>query len=180
ILLSLSLLQSTNYNIVADEKMLVLPCSKEEDRGNAVLSDFVDVTDLQLELDKDLQTFHISCDIKIKLLPKGPIKMQVDVYRWERGQWSPTVFALKRDDICRSLVDPFEIWHLYIVTQIPKSQRTCPPKLGQVYNLRNITNRMTLKNMPRWDIEGDLKSVVHFTVGSKTICALAFVTITIE
>ncbi|KAH8387659.1 hypothetical protein KR093_008541 [Drosophila rubida] len=173
-------LQATNYDIVADDKTLVMPCSKAEDKSNMAISDFLDVSNLQLVLDKDFETLYISLDAAFKVqLPKAPIQMQVDVLRWERGQWVPTVIALKRDDVCKSLADPFEIWHPYIVTHIPKAQRVCPPKQGHVYRLRNITNRMELKSFPRWDIEGDLKAVLHFTVGHMKACALVFVTVAI-
>ncbi|KAH8276735.1 hypothetical protein KR044_002705, partial [Drosophila immigrans] len=172
-------LQSTNYDIVLDDKSLVMPCSKEDDRGsNMAISDILDVSNLKLILDEDIETLYMSADIAMKVqLPKAPIKLEVDVFRWQRSQWVPTIIALKRDDFCKTLADPFEIWHIYVVTQIPKDQRVCPPKQGHVYHMRNITNRMVVKNLPRFDIEGDLKSVLHFSVGHMKICALAFVQI---
>ncbi|XP_034482959.1 uncharacterized protein LOC117788326 [Drosophila innubila] len=180
-LLSLLLpVESTDYDVVVNEKTWSSSCDSEEDEGNTPLSELVNISDLTFVLDKDFETLYISGDITVKLqIPKTPIEMEVNVKHWERSHWEPTIISLKRDDFCKSMEDPFEVWHTYVVTQIPKDQRTCPPELEHVYSLRNFTNRVRLEKMPHWDVEGDLKAVVHFTVGKLKTCIPVYFTITI-
>ncbi|KAM8720597.1 hypothetical protein ACLKA7_006609 [Drosophila subpalustris] len=180
LLLSLLLLaESTDYDIVVDEKMWMSACNSEDDEGNTPISDVMDVSDLSFVLDDDYETLYISGDITVKLeRPVTPIKIEVNVKHWERSQWVPTIISIKRDDFCKSLEDPFEFWYTFIATQIPKEERPCPPDLGQVYSMRNVTNRMRAEKMPNWDVEGELKAVMHFTIGKLKTCVLVYFTIT--
>ncbi|EDV92145.1 uncharacterized protein LOC6565721 [Drosophila grimshawi] len=170
---------SATYGVTFDERIFQ-SCSRNEDKGNVPISDLVDTSEVTIVLENDYETFHFSGDIIIKKqLPNVPIKVHVEIYHLDRGEWVPTVAALKRDDFCKSLKDRIEPWHLYYISQIPKDQRTCPPHIGQVYKLRNVTNRMTVKHMPYWNVDGDLKAVMHFSAGDIKICAVMYFTVTL-
>ncbi|XP_032295889.1 uncharacterized protein [Drosophila virilis] len=171
--------ETANYNVFLDEQLIQESCDSTDDKGNVALSELVE-THLTTVLDNDYETLYISGDIIIKrALPRSPIKFEVDVSRWERGQWVPTFVTLKRDNFCKSLKDPFEVWHLYYITQISKQQRTCPPQQGQVYSFTNVSNRMVVRNLPRWDIEGNLKAVLHLSAGNMKTCILIYCTVSL-
>ncbi|XP_064555980.1 uncharacterized protein LOC135440631 [Drosophila montana] len=171
--------ETADYNVFLDEQLIQESCGSTEGKGNMALSELVE-TRLTTVLDSDYETLYISGDIIVKqALPHVPIKFEVDVSRWERGQWVPTFVTLKRDDFCKSLKDPFELWHLYYITQIPRQQRTCPPHQGQVYSFTNVSNRMLVENMPRWDIVGNLRAVVHFSAGDMKTCLLIYCTVSL-
>lgn len=98
------------------------------------VSELVDLSQLKLQYEDDYETLHLSGKIVLKKELQNPIKLHIVVYRWVRDKWTPTDLSLKRDDFCKSLRNPFEPWHLFIISQIPQEELICPPKLGVSWN----------------------------------------------
>ncbi|XP_068141472.1 uncharacterized protein [Drosophila tropicalis] len=174
LILGLASIVCTKYEIIGDEKSLLATCDPSEDMGNLAMKDIVDLSDLSFTLAEDMETVYVSGDIKVLLhIPNAPIKMEVDVFRLERGRWMPTIISIKRDSLCESLRDPREFWHFYLM-QISKGHLKCPPDQGDIYTLNNLTNHIVVKNLPRWDIEGDLKALVHFSIDQHKTCVAVY------
>ncbi|KAH8366487.1 hypothetical protein KR084_011105, partial [Drosophila pseudotakahashii] len=166
--------RSTNYEVIGDEKTMDIVCDAQEDKGNVPLRQILDISGLTFEVADDLETLYYNGDIKVLMdVPSGPIGMQVDVFRWERNEWMPTPLCLKRDSLCKSLTNPRELWYP-IFRKIPKNEMICPPKKGHIYTLNNVSNHEFVRNMPRMDIAGDLKAVVHLSSGDLKTCAVFF------
>ncbi|XP_023178690.2 uncharacterized protein LOC111604746 [Drosophila hydei] len=237
--------ESASYEVFLDERIFQESCDSKEDKGNVPLSELLDNHLTSVLVD---DTSYMSGDLIVKAqLPPGHIRFEADISRRERGRWVQTFVSLKRDNFCKSLFDPFELWHLYIITQIPRQQRICPPQKGfgsvcrsdlrnayclgkpmqdfllivanrnsdideaqediiiiplsigndrklhakkridvrflcclqHVYTFQNISNRMQLENMPRWNIVGDIKAVLHFSVGNLTTCVALYCTVSL-
>ncbi|KAH8256707.1 hypothetical protein KR038_004686, partial [Drosophila bunnanda] len=165
---------ATNFEIIGDEKTMDIFCNGEEDLGDISIREFVDVSGLTFDVADDLETLFYNGDIKILMdVPQGPITMEIDVFRWERSQWLPTPLSIKRNNFCQALLNPYELWHP-VVRKIRKDQLTCPPKKGHIYTLTNVSNHLFVKNMPHVDITGDLKAVVHLSVGGHKTCGVVF------
>ncbi|XP_017963004.2 uncharacterized protein LOC108655736 [Drosophila navojoa] len=163
------------YDVFLDEDIFQESCDPREDRGNVALSELLENNLTSVLID---DTSYITGEFIVKAqLPPGRIKLEADIRRQERGRWVPTFISIKRDDFCKALFDPFELWHFFIITNVPRSQRICPPKKGHVYTFRNISNRMHLENMPRWNILGNVKVVMHLSVGNLTTCAALHCTV---
>ncbi|EDW86511.2 uncharacterized protein Dwil_GK14631 [Drosophila willistoni] len=175
LIIGLASIGCTVYEIIGDEKSLLATCDPSEDMGNLAMNDIVDLSDLSFTLDEDMETVYVSGDVKVLLdIPhNAPIKMEVEVFRLERGTWMPTIITIKRNNLCESLKDPREFWHVYLM-QISKGQIKCPPDQGDIYTLNNLTNHLIIKNLPRWDIEGDLKAIVHFSIDKHKSCTAVY------
>lgn len=132
--------QCTNYEVLGNEKMLMTRCEGEDNRGNVELSELVDFSQLSFVFEDDYETIHVSGKIVVKKDLAPPIKVHIEIYRWTRDEWVPTAVSLKRDDFCRALVNPFEPWHLFLVNQIPKEERICPPEAGVSWD--QVKNRV--------------------------------------
>ncbi|KAH8398033.1 hypothetical protein KR222_010557, partial [Zaprionus bogoriensis] len=170
--------KSVNYVVTVDERMFGARCEDGDNKGTTDIDDLVDVSQLKVLYDDDFETVHASGNVIIKRdLPKEPIKMEIKVYKWNRRGWEETALLLKRNNFCKSLRDPFEAWYSYIMIHIPREQRICPPEQGHTYTLYNLTNRVFVRNVPRFDIEGDLKIVMNFAAGDLKTCLLLFATI---
>lgn len=122
--------QSTNYEVIGVEKMFGSRCEGEDNTGNVDFNELVDLSQLNMVYDDDYETVHLSGKIVLKKELPARIKMHIEIYRWVRDKWVPTAVSLKRDDFCKSLKNPFEPWHFYVISQIPQEQLVCPPKLG--------------------------------------------------
>ncbi|KAH8280759.1 hypothetical protein KR054_010251 [Drosophila jambulina] len=166
--------QGTNFEIIGDEKTMDVYCNAEDDHGDVSFREYVDVSGLTFTVADDLETLLYNGDVKIlKDLPPGPITMEIDVFRWQRSQWLPTLISLKRDNFCKALMNPRELWHSVVKT-IPKEQLKCPPNKGHIYTVTNVSNHLFVKNMPFVDVVGDLKAVAHLGVGEHKTCAVVF------
>lgn len=131
--------QSATYEVIGNEKMFVTRCEGEDNKGNVEVSELVDLSQLKLQYEDDYETLHLSGKIVLKKELQNPIKLHIVIYRWVRDKWAPTDISLKRDDFCKSLRNPFEPWHLFLISQIPQEELICPPKLGVSWNrLGNI------------------------------------------
>jgi len=105
-------------------------CEASEDKGNTPIREILDIGGLSFEVADDLETLFYRGDIKMLMdLPSGPIGMQVDVFRWERSQWLPTPLSLKRESLCKALINPWELWYP-IFKNIPEIEMICPPGKG--------------------------------------------------
>ncbi|ALC48272.1 CG13002 [Drosophila busckii] len=178
--LLLQRVQSANFDIILDERGLLSDCSPEDDAGNLRMHEFLDISRLSTEFDEDLETMYFNGDVIVRrdlAALQEPVKLQLAVYRRQRSAWQPTLVSIKRDDFCKSMHNPFEFWYIYIATRLTAAERECPPKLGHVYQLRNISNRMYIGNIPDFDIDGDLKCVVHFTQGPYKTCMSIYLTV---
>lgn len=113
-----------------NEKMLTTTCEGEDNKDNVEISELVDFSQLNFVFEDDYETIHASGKIVVKKDLPPLISMHIEIYRWTRDEWVLTPISLKRDDFCKSLRNPFEPWHLFIVNQIPKEERICPPKAG--------------------------------------------------
>ncbi|XP_043660242.1 uncharacterized protein LOC122624648 [Drosophila teissieri] len=174
ILQSLQGTQSTDYEILGDDSTLHIECSAAEDRGNIQIRQILDISTLTFNVAQDLQTLYFNGDVKVLMdLPKSPIGLQVDLFRWERSEWIPTPLALKRHNLCQALSNPLEVWYP-IFMKIPKKEKVCPPIKGHVYSLVNVSNHGIVRNMPRMDVAGDVKALVHLTSGKLKTCAALF------
>lgn len=120
--------QLATYDVFLDENIFQESCDPNEDRGNVALSDLLENNLTSVMVD---DTSYITGEVVVKVqLPPGRIRLEADIRRQERGRWVHTFISIKRDDFCKSLFDPFELWHIFIITNIPRSQRICPPKKG--------------------------------------------------
>ncbi|XP_017055899.1 uncharacterized protein LOC108097874 [Drosophila ficusphila] len=180
LLCGLQLLQgirSLNYEIIVDEKTLKVQCDPQDDKGNIPFNQIFDVSNLTFDMADDLETLYFNGDVRVLIdLPKGPITMQADLFRWERGQWLQTPLAQKRNDLCKALNNPLEVWRPFVI-KVPKSQRKCPPNKGHIYTLSNTTNHGFVPHMPRVDIAGDLKAVIHLSTGNIKTCTTVYLTV---
>ncbi|EDV46439.1 uncharacterized protein LOC6550046 [Drosophila erecta] len=166
--------QGTTYEILGDDTTLNIVCSAAEDRGNTPIRQILDISSVSFDMAADLETLYFNGDIKVlKDVPNIPIGMQVDIFRRERSEWIPTPLAMKRDNLCQSLSNPMELWYP-IFMKVPKEEFICPPTKGHVYSLANVSNHVFVRNMPRMDIAGDVKAVVHLTSGDMKTCAVLF------
>nr|XP_016924127.1 uncharacterized protein LOC108005378 isoform X1 [Drosophila suzukii] len=169
-----SRVKSTTYEVIGDEKTMDIVCEASEDKGNTPIREILDIGGLSFEVADDLETLFYRGDIKMLMdLPSGPIGMQVDVFRWERSQWLPTPLSLKRESLCKALINPWELWYP-IFKNIPEIEMICPPGKGHIYTLNNVSNHEFIKNMPHVDIAGDLKAVVHLSAGDLKTCVVLF------
>ncbi|KAH8373245.1 hypothetical protein KR009_008459, partial [Drosophila setifemur] len=166
--------QGTNYEVIGDERTMNLVCDDHDNQGNLPLRQMLDISDLHFDIAEDMETLYYSGNIKVLTdVPRGPITMDLDLFRWERSQWLPLSVSMKRNNFCLALKDPREIW-FPIVNNIPKNQRQCPPKKGHIFTLTNFTNHIFVNNMPNVDIVGDLKAVVHIGAGGQKTCAVVY------
>ncbi|EDW46204.1 uncharacterized protein LOC6618010 [Drosophila sechellia] len=174
ILHSLRGTSSTTYEVLGDDKTLDIVCDASEDRGNTPIRQILDISGLTVDMAADLETLYFNGDIKVLIdVPNNPMEMEVDVFRWERSEWIPTTLAMKRNNFCKSLSNPMELWYP-IFMKVPKEEMICPPKKGHVYRLANVSNHVFVRNMPRANIAGDAKAVVHLTSGDMKTCAVIF------
>ncbi|EDX02546.1 uncharacterized protein LOC6525603 [Drosophila yakuba] len=174
ILQSLQGTQGMNYEVLGDDTTLNIKCNAAEDRGNTPMQQIIDISNLTFNMAKDLETLYFNGDIRVLMdLPNRPIVLQVDVFRWERSEWIPTPLALKRNNLCHALFDPLELWHL-VFMKVPKKEKVCPPTKGHVYSLVNVSNHVFLRNLPRMDVAGDVKALVHLTSGDIKTCAALY------
>lgn len=52
-------------------------------------------------------------------------KLKMELFRKQRGSWTPTPISLFRKDFCPALMDPEEQWYQFFQS-IPVEQRKCP------------------------------------------------------
>lgn len=120
--------QSVNYEVIGNEMLLLTTCEGEE--NNMDISELVDFSQLNFVFEEDYETIHASGKIVMKVDLPPLISVHIEIYRMTRDEWVTTPISLRRDDFCKSLKNPFEPWHFFIVSQIPKEERICPPKAG--------------------------------------------------
>uniref|UniRef100_A0A1I8NY43 Uncharacterized protein n=1 Tax=Stomoxys calcitrans TaxID=35570 RepID=A0A1I8NY43_STOCA len=114
-------------------------CQESEGKGRTNLKELVDLNLVEDYAD-DMETIMVNGNITIKVAldPKIPIGLDIEFYKWERGNWVNTIFSLSRNNLCSSFLVPTEVWYS-IVTQLPEEDHLCPPEKGHVYNAVHYT-----------------------------------------
>ncbi|XP_030378905.1 ERI1 exoribonuclease 2 [Scaptodrosophila lebanonensis] len=145
--------KTADYDIIADDKTFLENCYGKDNKDYLSLLDIIDISGLQYTVADDLETIYVNGNIVFKLsIPDEPIKIHVEVWRWDRGVWKPTLYSMNRPNLCQAIRNPLELWHS-IIRKISDKQLVCPPQKDGIYTFRNLTNRLELNNVPRWDVE---------------------------
>ncbi|XP_005187384.1 uncharacterized protein LOC101891662 [Musca domestica] len=159
-----------NYCIEFLEPMVFAKC---DDQPDHFLYKAVDISDLSFQHSREGD-----------LIVKGPIKfittlpenlpVTIETYKKERGEWQPTLFTLKREDVCISLFDERELWSTYW-ENTPKEQKTCPFSKGQILDM-DFSEQISL-NIPMPNVDGEYKSRIELGHQGDEfyMCAVAFI-----
>ncbi|XP_037938346.1 uncharacterized protein LOC119675246 [Teleopsis dalmanni] len=164
-------INATDYEIIGDDSCFFTRCSKEDNKGNVDIMTILDVSNLKHEYSDDLETVRTNGKIMVKgNMPKNvPIRVELELLRWQHGQWVETSISIRRNDFCKSVFDPTEIWYDYM-NNLAKNDRDCPPKKGKAYLLKNVLNRVIVKNVPMAAFPGQYKAIMHLISGNFSTC----------
>uniref|UniRef100_A0A1B0BLH3 MD-2-related lipid-recognition domain-containing protein n=1 Tax=Glossina palpalis gambiensis TaxID=67801 RepID=A0A1B0BLH3_9MUSC len=165
--------QCADYVVTGRDMEFFKNCEKEDDEGNIAL-DEVFQSHLEMSYADDGEKYLANGNVTFKVpIPEGAIvKAHAEVYKWQRGQWTRTMFSLKRDNLCQAMFSPVEIWY-GAIKSIPEEERICPPRSDTVYHLVNTTYQGEIPDLLISDLAGTYKIIAHVTLGEYIMCMSA-------
>ncbi|XP_075168308.1 uncharacterized protein LOC142240493 [Haematobia irritans] len=91
-------------------------------------------------------TGNITCAWK-GVKPTDRIHMKVDVLKFVRGTWQPTVFTLLSTDFCMIQYSEDNFWYEVWSQYIPEDERKCLNNYGHVYHMRDYNLKIIFDDM---------------------------------
>ncbi|XP_073846548.1 uncharacterized protein [Musca autumnalis] len=84
---------------------------------------------------------------------------RVEVFKFQRGTWQPTVYNIIRENFCDTAFYEHEIWHDAVMGTLKEDERICFNKKGAIYHF-NVDNYMVFQTTNNNELEGQHKMIL--------------------
>ncbi|XP_017043650.1 uncharacterized protein LOC108089769 [Drosophila ficusphila] len=169
IIVGLTKIRAADYILLVEDSDLYTPCA-EGPPGSIGLNEAYDVSELVVDMDEE--GLHVSGNITALLdFPRTDrISARLNVLRFNRGTWEPTLFSLYTRDFCAVMFDPNIFWFKYWFKNFANReeiQEKCIATKGTVMQYNSFIVTPRLNNVMGPNLKGRYKLVFTFEAFDK-------------